>query len=243
MEYKWEDIGGIKVAVTPEHKFGTDAFLLANYCGVKKGEKACDLGTGCGIIPLIWLKGKHKPRVAYGVELQRQGVLQMWQTIKENNLEGRLYPIHQDLNNLGGILLKGSFDLVSCNPPYKAGGRGIINPHSARRIARHETDCTLEDVCGAAASLLRFGGRFCLCQRPERLTDVFEAMRKSGIEPKRLRFVQQHSHTAPWLFLCEGTRGGKPFLKVEPPLIIENPKGGFSQELLKIYGKIQEREE
>lgn len=236
-EVQWEDIGGIRVAVTPQHKFGTDAFLLAHFSGVRKGEKVCDLGTGCGIIPLLWLRGQSGPRVAYGVELQRQGVEQLWQSIRENALDGRLYPIHQDLNALGGILQKGSFDLVSCNPPYKAGGTGLLNPANAKRTARHETDCTLTDVCAAGASLLRFGGRLCLCQRPERLPDVLEAMRRAGVEPKRLRFVQQHAHTAPWLFLVEGSRGGRPFLKVEPPLIIENPAGGFSDELLNIYGK------
>lgn len=238
MEYKWEDIGGIRVAVTPQHKFGTDAFLLANYCNIKTGEKACDFGTGCGIIPLLWLKSGKPPSAVYGVELQRDAVMQIWQTIRENNLEGRFYPINQDLNNLGGVLQKGSFDLVSCNPPYKAGGTGLMNPHTAKRTARHETDCTLDDVCAVASSLLRFGGRLCLCQRPERLPDVLEAMRKNKIEPKRIRFVQQHVDTHPWLFLCEGTRGGRPFLKVEPPLIIEDPQGGFSRQLLKIYGKI-----
>ena len=63
-----------------------------------------------------------------------------------------------------------------------------------------------------------------------------EAMRQNDIEPKRLRFVQQREHTAPWLFLLEGRRGGKPFLQVEAPLIIEGP-GGFSPEMLRIYGK------
>ena len=95
--------------------------------------------------------------------------------------------------------------------------------------------CSIEDVCKAAAKLLQFGGRLCVCQRPERLLDVLEAMRQEKIEPKRVRFVQKRGDTAPWLFLAEGRKGAKRFLKVEPPLLIQDENGEFSPELKKIY--------
>ena len=82
---------------------------------------------------------------------------------------------------------------------------GIVNPDKHKQIARHETECTLDDITKTAAKLLRFGGRFCICQRPERLTDVLLSMRNSGIEPKKLRLVQQRKDKAPKLFLAEGT--------------------------------------
>jgi len=102
------------------------------------------------------------------------------------------------------------------------------------RIARHETLCTLDEVCACAARLLRFGGRFCLCQLPERLVDVLGAMRANKIEPKRVRFVQQRADSAPWLFLVEGKRGAKPFLTIDPPLILRE-NGGISAEMQRIY--------
>ena len=95
-----------------------------------------------------------------------------------------------------------------------------------------------EDVCKAAAQLLRFGGRLCLCQRPERLADVLCAMRSAGIEPKRLRFVAKHADTEPWLFLVEGKKGAKPFMRVEPVLAVEEKTGGFTKEVLMAYGKV-----
>ncbi len=77
----------------------------------------------------------------------------------------------------------------------------------------------------------------CMCQRPERLSDVIESMRRSGIEPKRLRLVQQRKSKAPKLFLIEGRRGGKRgFMDVLPTLFIEDGQGGFSEEMLEIYG-------
>lgn len=98
----------------------------------------------------------------------------------------------------------------------------------------------MEDVCAAASRLLRFGGRLCVCQRPERLPDMMEAMRNHGIEPKRLRMVQQRGDKAPWLVLMEGKKGSRPFLQVEAPLIVEDGAGGFSPEMKRIYRLEQE---
>ena len=112
-----------------------------------------------------------------------------------------------------------------------------MNPEEKKLIARHESECTLDDICQAASKLLQFGGRLCMCQRPERLADVMESMRRFDIEPKRLRMVQQRKSKAPKLFLLEGRRGGKRgFLDVLPTLFIEDENGGFSQEMLEIYG-------
>ncbi|MEG0754703.1 MAG: methyltransferase [Angelakisella sp.] len=226
-----------RILVSKAHKFGTDAFLLSRFAQVHKGEKCCDLGSGCGIIPLLWFRWEQDPLYAYAVELQEQGYRQMLTTVAENKLEEKLRPIHSDLNNLKGSIENCSLDVVTCNPPYKRNGHGVPCPDETRLTARHEVACSLDDVCTAAAKLLRYGGRLCLCQRPERLPDIMEAMRRAKLEPKRLRFVQQHPHTAPWLILIEGKKGGKPFLRVEPPLIVEKADGGFSDEMLEIYGK------
>ncbi|MDY2782771.1 MAG: methyltransferase, partial [Candidatus Pseudoruminococcus sp.] len=76
-----------------------------------------------------------------------------------------------------------------------------------------------------------------ICQRPERLPDITEAMRKYNIEPKRLRFVQLNTKKTPKLLLIEGRRGGnKGGLKVEPTLLLEDDFGKCSQEMLEIYG-------
>lgn len=225
------------IQVSKSHKFGTDAFLLAHFAGVRPGELCCDLGSGCGIIPTLWFRWGLAPQKAYAVELQEQGCRQMAATVTANRLEARLVPIHGDLRALGNAVPRGQLQVVTCNPPYKLAGHGVPCPDGNRLTARHEVDCTLEDVCATAAGLLRFGGRFCLCQRPERLVDILETMRACRLEPKRLRLVQQRPDKAPWLVLVEGRRGGKPFLTVEPPLVVEQAEGGFSAEMMGIYGR------
>ena len=67
--------------------------------------------------------------------------------------------------------------------------------------------------------VLRYGGRFTLVHRAERLADVLCAMRSHGIEPKRLRFLAKSPDAAPSLLFVEGKRGGKSGLVIEPPLV------------------------
>lgn len=223
----------ISVCITPEHRFGTDAFLLASFASPRKKDTVCDLGTGCGIIPLLMLRD-CSPRLTYAVDIQQQAIEQLKDSLRISGLEGKIIPRLADLKELDS-LPAGAFDVVTCNPPYKAGGAGILSELAAEQIARHEVLCTMEDVCNAAARLLKYGGRLCLCQRPERLADVISAMRAADIEPKRLRFVAKTPSSAPWLFLLEGKKGSKPFMQVEPVLSVYDGDE-FSAEMSRIYG-------
>lgn len=232
--------GGISVCVSKRHPFGTDSFLLSDFASPRRSETACDLGTGCGIVPLLWFRGDDAPKSAWAVDIQEEAVTLLGRSVTLSGLTGRLTPIRADLRALQGSLPHGGADLVTCNPPYYPAGSGQPSAGESDRIARHETMCTVDDVCAAAGYLLKYGGRLCLCHLPERLTDVLTAMRAHGIEPKRLRLVQQNAGDAPWLILAEGKRGAKPSLKVLPPLIMRE-NGGASPEMARIYrlyGKI-----
>ena len=231
---------GVQVIVSPHHAFGTDTVLLAHFSLPGQRDKACELGTGCGAIPLIWSR-ENRPASVTAVDIQAEACDLLQRSIALNHLENRIQVLHSDLLDLQGKVNWATYDVVVCNPPYKAAGTGIINPEQAHRIARHEMACTLEDIVRTAAKLLRFSGKFCLCQRPERLSDIICAMRQYDIEPKRLRFVQQRYTKAPKLFLIEGRRGGRPNgLVVEPALMMENDRGGLSEEMITIYGAYKE---
>ena len=52
-KFKLENLGsGITAVISKEHGFGTDALLLADFAAVKESNRCCDMGSGCGIIPL-----------------------------------------------------------------------------------------------------------------------------------------------------------------------------------------------
>ena len=236
-EYTYEKLnGGLEVCVSPEHRFGTDAFLLADFAAPRHKDIVCDLGTGCGIIPFVMCR-EDKPAHIYAVDIQPQAIEQLELGMKRSGVDC-ITPVCADLNNLWENAPLGRLDIVTCNPPYKASGCGIESEMSAQKIARHEIMCDISDVCNAAAKLLKFGGKLCVCCRPERLADTVTAMKSAGIEPKTLRFVSKTPNDAPWLFLMDGRKGGKPFLNVMKGLYVKgNGENGFSEELLKIYRK------
>ena len=234
----------ISVFVSQTHRFNTDTILLAHFAAPKRGEKCADFGTGCGAIPLIWL-ARYEPAQICGVEIQPDACDLVRQSAEHCGVTDRLRVLNLDLRQLDHIKPRDPWlencDLVSCNPPYKAQGTGIENPEQGKRMARHEETCTMEDVARAAASCLRYGGRLCLCQRPERLTDILTTLCANGLEPKRLRFVQAREGKAPKLFLLQARKNGQPGgLLVEPPLILHNEDGTFTQEMLEIYGSYKE---
>lgn len=231
---------GIEIYVSDSYHFSTDTILLADFSLPSVRKRCAELGTGCGTIPLLWCRHNKSLEIA-AIEIQEDACALAQKSVEHNNLYESINIINADLKDLKGRLPFGYYDLVVCNPPYKIGGGGITNPESAKQIARHETECSLDDICNAASKLLQFGGSFCVCQRPERLADVMESMRKFSIEPKTLRLVQQRTSKAPKLFLLEGRRGGKRgFLNVLPTLFIENESGEFSEEMIRIYGSYKE---
>ena len=233
MDYSFEKLTDkIFVCASKNHRFGTDAFLLADFSAYRKKDKVCDLGTGCGIIPLIMQK-KMPPEIIYAVDIQEDAVEQLKMGMDKSEIRN-IIPVHADLKELWKNAPVGQLDLVTCNPPYKAANAGIESSLTAQKIARHEVLCNINDVCHAGERLLKFGGRLCICNRPERLSDVIYAMKKNNIEPKRLRFVSKNADEAPWLFLIEGKKGSKPFMKVEPQMYIHTDTG-FTDELNEIY--------
>ncbi|MDY5947621.1 MAG: tRNA1(Val) (adenine(37)-N6)-methyltransferase [Oscillospiraceae bacterium] len=234
-EFRKEYLGaGITAFVSNSHIFGTDAVLLADFAAPSKKARCCDLGSGCGIIPLLWCKRETGKITA--VEIQPLAVEQIKAAIEFNSLSERLEAVNADLRELKGKVPFGCYDVVTMNPPYKASGAGIESRSGADKIARHETMCSLSDVCAAAKKLLNFGGRLCMCIRPERLCELFCEMRAADIEPKRLRLVSKLPGKAPWLALVEGRRGGRSGMTVEPELFVYGDSGEYSDEMKKIYG-------
>lgn len=239
-EYTYELLDNarqIYVAVNDVHRFGMDAVLLSDFAKLKTTDRCLDLCCGNGVIPMV-LWRNWQPRQLFGVEIQREAYELSLLSAEKTGISEHFTPICADLKDLSTIrktVELGSLDAVTCNPPYKAAGRGIRSESDAAYIARHEALCGIEDVCHTASRLLRFGGALYLCQRPERLADVMEAMRQNGIEPKRLQFVSKNAKTPPWLFFIEGRRGGKPFLQVMPPLFAYKEDGTFTDEVMAAY--------
>lgn len=227
---RWEPLTrDASVAVSARHGFGEDALLLAAFAAPRPRERVCDLGTGCGVLPLWWCVRQAPPARIDAVELQPEAAALARLTVERAGLTDTVTVHAADLRRWREFLPPGGMDAVVMNPPYFPEGSGKVSADPSRRITRHEgAGCALPEAMGAAAGLLREGGRFCLCHRPERLADVFEALRAVRLEPKRLQFVYRDPAGPPWLFLCEGRRGGAPGLTVLPPLDSRRAAAAFA---------------
>ena len=191
----------------------TDSFALGYFAAPKNGSRGCDLGCGTGLLGAL-LMARNGTLTMHNIEIQSGAMALAERTFAANGWAAQWY--RGDLRSV--LPAAGTMDYAVCNPPYFRVGSGASAADSSRQTAREETSCTLGDVCAGAKRVLRWGGRFALVYRAERLVDLFCTLRGHGMEPKRLRFVQ--SGDVPSLVLVEARRGGRSGLTVEPPLLI-----------------------
>lgn len=196
---------------------GTDAVLLADFARPPRAAAVCDLCAGSGAVGLMLLDRDPTLRVT-AVELQTAACALMERTAAENGLGERFRVLQGDVREIRTLLRAGSFSQLVCNPPYYPLGRGYAPVREEQAIARTERCCTLAELCAAAGWLLRTGGALWLVHLPERLAELFCALRAHGLEPKRLRPVCAGADRAPSLILLKAVRGGRPGLKWDPPL-------------------------
>ena len=215
--------------------FGMDAVLLSGFAAVKRGEKALDLGTGTGVIPIL-LEAKTEGEHFSALEIQEEVADMARRSVALNGLEQKITIVNGDIKEASQIFGPASFDVVTSNPPYMNDARGLKNPDLPKAIARHEVLCTLEDVVREAAKVLKTGGRFYLVHRPHRLAEIINTLTAYRLEPKRMKMVHPFADREANMVMIEAVRGGGAFLKVEAPVIVFREPGVYSDEIRDVYG-------
>ena len=215
--------------------FGMDAVLLSGFARVKPGERALDLGTGTGIIPIL-LEARTQGESFTGLEIQEESADMARRSVSMNGLEDRIHIVTGDIKEAAQIFGAASYHVVTCNPPYMTANHGLQNPKEHLAIARHEVLCTLEDVISQTARILMPGGRFYMVHRPFRLAEIMTGLCVHGLEPKRMRLVYPFADREPNMVLLEAMKGGKPRITVEKPLIIFKEPGKYTDEIRDTYG-------
>lgn len=227
---------GMKLIQRPDQFcFSVDSVLLAHYVTPKAKDKVADLGTGTGVIALLVSALGGKDITAFEVnpimaDLARRNVA-------GNGKEEVIEVMECDYRKVNERFPSGSFSLVLANPPYRSVGTGKMSTLDGVASASYELNATLEDVFKTAQYLLKYGGRMAMVHRADRAADLISIGRKYHMEPKRMRFIYaRRGHTAVRV-LMEWRYGGHPELTVEPPLLLHNDDGSYTDEVLAIYGK------
>lgn len=215
--------------------FGMDAVLLSSFANAGSKDKVLDMCTGNGVIPIL-MRGKTECTSYMGIEVQDVSFDLACRNVVLNGLETDIRMIHGNIKDYRQLLNGELFDVITCNPPYMDENHGIVNPDSAKAVARHEILCNLEDVVCAAGKSLKVKGRFYMVHRPRRLVDIFELCRKYKMEPKRIRMVHPYADKDANMVLIEAVKCGNGQLIVEKPLVVYEEDGSYTNELLKLYG-------
>lgn len=208
--------------------FGTDALLLAAFIKSDKFASAADLGSGTGIISLLCAR-RGKFAAIRAVELLPDYADIIDRNIQLNHLEHIITADCRDIRNLGM-----SADIAFSNPPFLKKNSGKPNENSGRNAARREINGDIRDFCAAAQKILKYGGLFYVVYRPDRMVDLFCALREYHLEPKRLVMVYADIENEPCLILVEAKKGAFPALITPKPLFLRI-KGEISDEARIIY--------
>jgi tRNA1Val (adenine37-N6)-methyltransferase len=225
--------------IQPRHgyRFSVDPLLLADFAGVKEKESVADLGTGCGIIPLLLTRIQPTAQVT-AVEFQDSMADIARRNVAINELSENIDIVPADVATLRSRFPVSNFDLVVSNPPYRRPETGKVSPRSGRDGARHETTATLADFLASAKYLVKESGRICFIYHTCRLAELITQASLQKLAVLRLRMVHGTINAPARMFLVELMKGRTGELKVEPPLIVRTEDGRYSQEKLRIYRKL-----
>jgi len=211
-------VGDLKIIQDTElYRFTSDSVLLSRFLQAKKGEVAADFCAGSGIVGLHFF-AENRENVASVTLFEKDEALYKMslRSISMNGLEECIKAEHVRLQDIGAEYTE-KFSLILCNPPY--GNSGLVTPKAEKLPCKNETELTLTELISAAKRCLKFGGRFALCHRADRLSEVLTELTLGGLEPKKLQLVTGRAGRKPYLFLVSATKGGKKGLDVLPTLV------------------------
>lgn len=221
-----ETFGHGKVQILQKKKgyrFSVDTMILSEFVRIRKHEKVIDLGTGCGILPILLCR-TTQARSFVGVEIQETLADLAERNVLLNGCQDRVTIVHEDYRTLRQLFPGGTFHVALSNPPYREFRSGRLNPALEKSIARHEVHGTIEELACVVAHLLLPKGRFYLIFPASRAVDAIANLRRHRLEPKRIRCVHPYAEREANFILVESVKDSGVELKIMPPLILHQFK-------------------
>ena len=219
---------------TEGYRYSVEPFLLAHWVHPAEGSRVLDVGTGCGVIPLL-LMGRQANLQITAVEIQNSLYQSAVDNVKSNGWSHHIRILEGDFRSMAEGWEPETFDWILSNPPYRKANSGKINPCRGKAIARHELSLTLETLATASAPLLKPGGKIALAYPFYRLDEVMNQLRKIQLNPTRFVRVFGHEKAAPKICLVEAVKGEAPQRPLEETLTLYHADGSYTQTMQDIY--------
>lgn len=210
-------IGDYKIIQDTDcYRFTSDSVLLSRFLRAKRKERVADFCAGSGIVGLHFYAENTGVEKVVLFELQQSLSRMSERTVALNGLEGVFSVENVALQEIPARYYE-AFSLVLCNPPYERDG--LKSPDGGKALCKKELTLSLEELCLAAKKCLKFGGRFALIHRADRLAEIFCALRACDLEPKKLQLVAGKENAKPYCALIAAVKGGNPGVEVMPTLV------------------------
>ena len=217
-----EDMGFDNLKIVQDerlYRFTSDSVLLSKFAHARNGEKIADFCAGSGIVAFHFY-ALHKARLTKSsftlFELQENLAALSKKTATYNGFENFSFEIGRLQESAQKKEYHEQFSLVLCNPPYENGG--FENGTYEKAICRKEITICLDEIAKAAAKVLKYGGRFDLLHRADRLAEVCYTLKRYNLEVKKIQFVGGRVALKPYLVMIEAVKGGKPNCEILPTL-------------------------
>ncbi len=215
-------------------RVSVDTVLLASFFKARGKERILELGSAHGAISLLLAK-KFPSVLVEGLEIQTELVEIARNNAAENALDERVSFRQGDLRKAREIFPAQSFDAIVVNPPYDEAASSRHSPSKSEAVARHGTECTLEDVVAAARYLLVNRGRLFLVLRAKRAAELMFLLSRERVEAKRIRPVYPSPGKDASVILVQATRAAGKGVILETPLYIQDGQGNYTEDLLAAY--------
>ena len=189
-------------------KITQDAILLSEFIKKyfntkyknKEKKTILEIGAGQGIITLLLSKIEIFEKI-FAVEIQKDIFEILKKNIKINNLEEKITSINEDIKTI-----KGEYDFIFSNPPYKKINSGKLPENEVEQISKYEILLTLEELFYEIKRLLKNYGEFFVIVPNDRLNDVFRYIYANNMN---ILSIEINKYKKLNLVIVHGKKGGK----------------------------------
>ena len=189
-------------------KITQDAILLSEFIKKyfntkyknKEKKTILEIGAGQGIVTLLLSKIEIFEKI-FAVEIQKDIFEILKKNIKINNLEEKITSINEDIKTI-----KGEYDFIFSNPPYKKINSGKLPENEAEQISKYEILLTLEELFYEIKRLLKNYGEFFVILPNDRLNDVFQYIYANNMN---ILSIEINKYKKLNLVIIHGKKGGK----------------------------------
>ncbi len=165
-----DGVGGI-FAYQPRKgfRFSSDSLLLYLTVPQNNYHSILEIGAGSGIVSFL-LARRYPEATVTAVELQHEMFDCLCKGIDKNDLQKSVIPLFGDIDPIilpassadtkqalvnersfpelpeNTLYIDKPFDLIVCNPPYRAAGSGRLSPHESKNIAVYDDNLPPEKL-------------------------------------------------------------------------------------------------